>query len=81
MADEEQPQLPLDLPERVTRARRARPQRRVPSSRRGEKTLTLLQTRGLERCALCGYRQTVRGEVALCDRCGGMIFSRAGEDG
>lgn len=75
MADDDQPQLPLDLPEPVKRRRkRRRPRASSSRSRRGERTLTLLQTPVLQRCALCGNRQTVLGEVAICDRCGGMIF-------
>lgn len=81
MEDEEQPRLPLDLPDPVKarRSRRSRPS--GPRSRRGEKTLTLLQTPMLERCALCGCRQTVLGEAAICDRCGALIFRREDDDG
>jgi hypothetical protein len=28
----------------------------------------------IERCARCGYRQTVLGDAAVCDGCGGMVF-------
>lgn len=80
MADDQQPQLPLDLPERAKRGRRRRPRPPAPRSRRSEKTLTLLQIPVLERCAMCGNRQTVFGEAALCDRCGAMIFRRDDED-
>ena len=74
MSDDAQPRLPLDLPDPVARGRRRRKLRSAPRSRRGEKTLTLVQTPMLERCARCGNRQTVFGQAAICDRCTGVIF-------
>lgn len=33
----------------------------------------LVETPWLQQCGLCGYRQTLMGETALCDHCGGII--------
>ncbi|MGI5819639.1 MAG: hypothetical protein ACOX9R_16260 [Armatimonadota bacterium] len=75
MADRTQLNLPMEIPEPVERGRRRRNSiRSAPTSRRGEQTLTLLQEPVTERCALCGHRQTVPGEAAVCANCGGMIF-------
>ncbi len=75
MSAESQPRLPMEVPDPVERPRGRRRRRRTPpKSRRGEKTLTLLQEPVRERCALCGHRQTVLGEAAVCEGCGGMIF-------
>jgi len=73
--------LPMEIPEPVERRRRRRSStRRSPSSRRGEQTLTLLQEPVVERCAMCGHRQMVPGDAAICDECGGMIFRETEED-
>jgi hypothetical protein len=78
MSVESQPKLPMEIPEPVERPRRPRHSTRTsPSSRRGEQTLTLLQQPVVERCAMCGHRQTVPGEAAICDGCGGMVFRAA----
>ena len=80
MDDQSQPKLPMELPEPVQRRlrRRRSPRGRV-RSRRGERTLTLMQIPEMERCARCGFRQTVLGDVAICEDCGGMVF-RGGEE-
>jgi hypothetical protein len=65
----------MEIPEPVERERSQRRSRRAsPKSRRGEKTLTLLQEPVRERCAMCGHRQTVLGDAAVCEECGGMVF-------
>ena len=75
MPDEPQPNLPMEIPEPVERRRRRRASgRSTPRSRRGEQTPTLLQTPVVERCAMCGHRQTVLGDAAVCDSCGGVVF-------
>ncbi|MGM0492292.1 MAG: hypothetical protein ACQER1_05080 [Armatimonadota bacterium] len=82
MSVEAQPKLPMEIPEPVERTRRRRSVSRTsPPSRRGEQTLTLLQQPVVERCAMCGHRQTVPGDAAICDGCGGMVFRAAGADG
>lgn len=81
MADESQPNLPMEVPEPVERRRRRRSVPRTPPpSRRGEQSLTLMQTPVLERCALCGHRQTVLGDAAVCGGCGAMIFRASPDD-
>ena len=81
MADEPQPNLPMKVPEPVERPRKRRtPRRRSARSRRGERTLTLMQSPVVERCALCGFRQTVLADAAVCEGCGGMVFRRRPED-
>ncbi|MEA3401425.1 MAG: hypothetical protein U9R79_09330 [Armatimonadota bacterium] len=72
MSDDDQPRLPMDLPEPVPRPRRRR-SRRV-RSRRGEQSLALLQPPVLQRCGRCGRRQTVLGDAAVCRHCGALIF-------
>ncbi len=79
MSDESQPNLPMQVPEPVERPRRRRRPRRRPHSRRGERTLTLMQSPVVERCARCGYHQTVLADAAVCESCGGMVF-RSGEE-
>ncbi len=75
MSADVQPTLPMDIPEPVERPHRRRSAARAgPVSRRGEQTLTLLQQPVVERCARCGHRQTVPGDAAICDGCGGMVF-------
>ena len=65
----------MEIPEPVERTRKPRSsRRRTPSSRRGEQTLTLLQQPVVERCAMCGHKQTVVGDAAVCEGCGGMVF-------
>jgi hypothetical protein len=82
MPDELQPSLPIEIPEPVARTRRPRrSRRRSTSSRRGEQTLTLLQQPVVERCAMCGQRQTVLGDAAVCEGCGGMVFRGSDEQG
>lgn len=81
MSDDAQRKLPMEVPEPVERRRRRRRLlRRLPRSRRGERTLTLMQTPVIERCARCGFRQTVLGDAAVCEDCGGMIFRPRPED-
>jgi len=81
MADDSQPSLPMEVPEPVERGRRRRRfSRTLPRSRRGEQTLNLMQTPVLERCALCGHRQTVLGDAAVCAGCGAMIFRPSPDD-
>ncbi|MFW5868110.1 MAG: hypothetical protein ACOCX2_09855 [Armatimonadota bacterium] len=81
MASETQLSLPMEIPEPVTHRRRRRSSHRAsPSSRRGEQTLTLLQQPVVERCAMCGHRQTVPGDAAICDGCGGMVFRETAAD-
>lgn len=81
MTDEPQPNLPMAIPDPVERKRRRRKSSRsAPRSRRGEQTLTLLQQPVVERCAMCGHRQTVVGDAAVCDECGGMVFREAEEE-
>lgn len=78
MSARAQPPLPMDIPEPVERPHRRRSATRTsPASRRGEQTLTLLQQPVVERCAMCGHRQTVPGDAAICDGCGGMVFREA----
>jgi hypothetical protein len=82
MPDDPQPKLPMDLTETAERVRRRRrrSRRRLPRSRRGEQTPTLMQSPVIERCARCGHRQTVMGDAAVCDGCGGMVFRCTAED-
>lgn len=81
MADEPQPNLPMEIPEPVKRGRKRRSSAHTsPSSRRGEQTPTLLQQPVVERCAMCGHGQTVVGAAAVCDECGGMVFREAEEE-
>ncbi|MBD3293551.1 MAG: hypothetical protein GF393_11550 [Armatimonadia bacterium] len=78
----DQPSLPMEIPEPVKRTRKRRSSRRnTPSSRRGEQTLTLLQQPVVERCAMCGHKQTVFGDAAVCDSCGGMVFREEAAQG
>jgi len=78
--DRLQPRLPIDLPEPVERPRRRR--RTGPSARsqRGKQTLTLMQEPVMQRCALCGSRQTVLGDAAVCQQCNGLIFREEKDD-
>lgn len=72
MPDDEQPRLPLDLPEPVRRPRRPRQRRfKVP---RSEAERTLMPVPIIQRCGLCGRRQTVLGDAAVCRHCGGLIL-------
>lgn len=73
MPDDEQPRLPMDLPEPVARPRRRRG-KRVVRDDRGDGTLPLLRVPVIQRCGLCGRRQTVLGDVAVCSHCGSLIF-------
>ncbi|GEM_PF-6232250 len=80
MDHQSQPNLPMELPEPVhRRLKRRKLCRGRIRSRRGERTLTLMQTPVMERCARCGNRQTVLGDVAICEDCGGMVF-RGGQE-
>jgi hypothetical protein len=82
ISTEAQLNLPIEIPEPVERKRRRRSsRRRSPSSRRGEQTLTLLQQPVVERCAMCGHRQTVLGDAAVCGSCGGMVFRGSAVEG
>ncbi len=73
MSDDDQPRLPMELPDRVPRRRRGRrSQHAFP--RRSEPARTLMQVPIIQRCGLCGRRQTVLGDAIVCRHCGGLIF-------
>lgn len=68
-----QPRLDFD-PEELKR--RPRPKRRATAAARPvspSPTPTLVETPWLQQCGLCGHRQTLMGQTALCDHCGGII--------
>ncbi len=77
---EEQPRLPINLPEPVARKRRRRGVLRAVRSRRSEQARTLMQVPVLQQCGICGRRQTVLGEAVVCAHCGSLILRDDGEE-
>lgn len=68
---DDQPRLPIELPEAERRRRRSRSRRRPRPGRTGQRELLsrpLVQT-----CGLCGHRQTVFEQARVCERCGGVM--------
>ncbi len=71
--EDDQLRLPMDLPERVpARRRRGRRDRGFP--RRPAKPRALMQPPVVQRCGMCGRRQTVLGDAVVCRHCGSLIF-------
>lgn len=73
MADEDQPRLPMSLPDRVPRRRGSR-RSRPAKVRRREQLPTLMPVPILQRCGRCGGLVTVFDAVAICPCCGGLVL-------
>ena len=74
---DDQPRLPMDLPDRERRRKRGARRHSAPPRKVAQPELLaqpLLQT-----CGFCGNRQTVFEDVGVCGRCGGIMV-RLGED-
>ena len=68
---EDQPKLPIEVPDAQRRRRRSRGRRYSRPVRTGQRELLsrpLVQT-----CGFCGQRQTVFEDAQLCERCGGVM--------
>jgi hypothetical protein len=70
--------FPLDDLKRKRRRRGKRPKRKAAPA--PPPAPALLESPLVQRCGFCGHDQTVLGESALCDECGGIIIrDEAGE--
>jgi len=67
---DDQPRLPIDLPERTGKRRRPKPRRTYADGPQRE----LIGKPLVHTCGFCGHRQTVFEDVGVCDRCGGVII-------
>ena len=71
--EDDQPRLPIDLPERVP-ARRSRRRRERGFPRRPAEPRALMQSPVVQRCGMCGRRETVLGDAVVCRGCGSLIL-------
>ncbi|MGD9497800.1 MAG: hypothetical protein AB7Y46_15970 [Armatimonadota bacterium] len=78
MADEDQPRLPIPLPDRVPRRRGSRRSRPAGIGRR-QQLPTLMPVPILQRCGRCGRLVTVLDAAAVCRRCGGLVLREDGD--
>jgi len=68
---DDQPKLPIEVPDARRRRRRSRRRHYSRPVRTGQRELLsrpLVQT-----CGFCGHRQTVFEEARVCERCGGVM--------
>lgn len=74
----DQPQLGFEPEEVPVQRRRRRRAARGPKRRQRKLSanVALVLTPQVRTCGFCGHRQTVLGEMGVCDGCGG-IMSRA----
>ena len=70
--DQTQFDFPLDDSERQRRRRGKRPRRKPAPT--PPPAPALVDSPFVQRCGFCGHDQTVLGESALCDECGGIII-------
>jgi len=72
----------LDFPPTEDEPRRRRYRRRkpLPPRRRPPQPATLTVPPVVQPCGLCGHRQTLLGETAVCAACGAIIIRREDEE-
>jgi len=75
---DDQPRLPMDLPDRQRRRRRGRARQAALARERHQGEL--LSQPVLQTCGFCGNRQTVFEEVGVCNRCGGIMVRLDAEE-
>ena len=70
---DDQPRLPIDLPERAP-ARRGPRRRARGFPRTSSEPRALMQPPVVQRCGMCGHSETVLGDAVLCRGCGSLIL-------
>lgn len=73
MPEDDQPRLPIELPERAPR-RRGRGRRRASGFPRRSDPPALMQPPVRQRCGRCGRMETVLGDAVICGGCGSLIL-------
>ncbi len=75
---DDQPRLPIDLPDAERRRRGGRKRRRRPP--KGQPQPELLAQPVMQTCGFCGRRQTVLEQAGVCERCGGLMVRYADDE-
>ena len=75
--DQTQFDFPLDDLKR--RRRRGKGRKPTPRQPAPVEPPALLESPQLQQCGFCGHGQTVMGETAVCDACGGIIMRAEAE--
>lgn len=71
--DQQRFDFPDETPGRKRRARGPKPGRPVTTRKRTPVNLPLTDSPVQQACGLCGHRQTVLGDTAVCAKCGGIM--------
>lgn len=75
MSGDDQPRLPMDLPESAPR-RRGRGRRRRLRPQLQAQPPALMQPPVQQRCGRCGRMETVLGDAVVCASCGSLVLRR-----